>query len=244
MEYTAKPAVGADGRVAGKFLGMVMLTVAGALLLSCLAALGVSAVFASLYGTEYGLSAEGAIILGYLLMGSTVAVLVYNLIASFTLLRKGKGYLLSLIVFSLWVGIILSSLLLAGLSFEVAAEGLGITALAFFAMFLVGYFTKVNAGILSMLGLGLLFGALAISIVGLISFLLEAFSWYDVLVQGIILVAVLLFTAADSRNMRRLASTGMVNANLVFACAYTLYGDFINILLRILYFLLLTRSNN
>lgn len=238
--YTATPVVDASGKVAGKFLGAVFLSMAAALLVSALTSIGVSYLFIALYGAGNGLTVEGYTNLTWTLVGSAIFMFIYMLVTS----RMTRFYVVHLTVFSLWVGIILSALLLTGLSFEIAGEGLLISAFAFLSMFLIGYFTKINSGILSMLGFGLLAGAFGLLVISLITFWMGTFSWMNLLAQGLILFAVLLFTAVDARRMKQLAMAGHPNFNLVMACAYALYGDFVNIFLRIIYFLMLTRSRS
>ncbi len=236
-EYAERSYVDERGRYAGKFLGSVFGVMGLALLLSCLVAFVTSSIFVNAYGdVRYNFDGYWTVV-GTVLF-ATLFVVVFNL-CTIGMRRRGKGYLLSLIVFSVWVGILLSVLLLTGLSMEIAGEALLITAVAFFAMFLIGYFTKINVGFLGFLAMALVFGALGLALVSLIYWALGLFTIYNLIAQFLILVVICLFVAIDSRNLRKIASSGApIGFNTVVASAYTLYGDFINVLFKVIYLLI------
>ena len=116
------------------------------------------------------------------------------------------------------------------------------TAGCFLLMGLFGAFTKKNLGVLVPFLLTLMIGAMIIS---LVNFFLGSNLIYWI-VDFVMFAVILLVVAIDMGRIRRLAQSGGFSSenNLAIYCAYSLYVDFINIFIRILYYVALARRND
>ena len=116
------------------------------------------------------------------------------------------------------------------------------TAGCFLLMGLFGAFTKKNLGVLVPFLLTLMIGAMIISLVNF--FLGSNFIYW--VVDFVMFAVILLVVAIDMGRIRRLAQSGGFSSenNLAIYCAYSLYVDFINIFIRILYYVALVRRND
>lgn len=111
---------------------------------------------------------------------------------------------------------------------------LGATVLSFAVMALIAWTSKRNMSSLAVIGLGLLFGALVLS---LFNFILSFFIEYQFLyaiVSGLFFFAIILITIFDLNNVKRIAMSGGGTRNMAFLCALNLYVDFIYIFIRLL----------
>ena len=127
----------------------------------------------------------------------------------------------------------------------VLAEALGIASIVFLAMFLIGYFSKINLNPLGMVALGLLFAVLLLSLFWVLFYFLWTPGQYFVfdLVVSLILVGVLLIIAAvDAYNIKNILASGDANNNVCLYCAFIMYSDFVVILVRIVYLLSLLKG--
>ena len=115
-----------------------------------------------------------------------------------------------------------------------------ITAGAFLLMALFGFITKKTLSILVPFIMSLSVGVIIISLVNF--FLQSALVYWitDFVIFGIILV----ITAIDINRVKKIAEMGGFSSdtNLAIYCAYTLYVDFINIFLRVLYYVMVSKS--
>lgn len=245
--YTAKDVVNESGKAKGKFLAAVFGVMGLALVFTALVAFGVSYFFNWRFTENGQITEEGANIMLWTLLGSLIFLLLFSIITGIAMRKTaGHGTLPIFIVYSAVMGIMLASLLYFGLSYEIVAEALGITALAFFGMFAVGFFSKRDMTWLGLIGIGLIVGGLLMSLFYGIWYLIAgsgAFTWLDVGVSFIILIGIMLLTAFDANRMGKIVSEGHVDTNLIIYCAYTMYCDFIAILFRVIYLLMATRNN-
>ena len=111
-----------------------------------------------------------------------------------------------------------------------------VTAVCFLAMGIIGSFTKhMNAAIPVVIT-----GFAGVFVLSMINFFLgvELIYW---IIDFVCFALILLVTAIDMHNIRRIvdSSKGLQGNNLAIYCAYCLYVDFINIFLRVLYYVLL-----
>ena len=86
-----------------------------------------------------------------------------------------------------------------------------------------------------MLGMGLFMGAI---ILGLINWLIQStmIMW---IVSFAVFAAVMFITIFDIWNIKKICERGAMSNNLALYCAFTLYVDFIYLLIRVLYFLII-----
>ena len=120
----------------------------------------------------------------------------------------------------------------------------GITFFAFLGMALIGILSKRNLSALGFIGFGLLFATMLISL-GAVLFYIFAPALFNFMYVGIslvIVVALLLITAYDVWNIKKIIEKGQMSNNLALYCAFTLYVDFIAIFIRILSIIANTRN--
>lgn len=86
-----------------------------------------------------------------------------------------------------------------------------------------------------MLGFGLLMGS---GILILVNLLMHSSTLYWV-ISFAIFAAMMFITIFDIWNIKKITERGEMSTNLELYCAFTLYVDFIYILIRIIYFLIL-----
>jgi FtsH-binding integral membrane protein len=239
-----------DGkRVSVKFMAVVFLYMFLGLLITALSGFLFAFWLANSFAgpNKSGLTDQGEMILIFSMIGAWIVALVDSIAMPFVSRKTGKAPWIGYILYALCIGIGFSFLLLAGFSYQLIGEAFGLTALVFLAMFLVGYFAKVNLSPLAFVGISLLLG------VFLVSLFWGVFIWiagytatllFDYLISLVIIVAMMLFIAYDANRMAQIAEQGMTTTNTALYCAFQLYGDFIVLFVRILYVLLATRSRN
>ena len=155
---------------------------------------------------------------------------------------------ISFIAFSVFMGVLVSSAFMVVLANSTSSAdfintvGISffITAGAFLLMALFGFITKKTLSILVSFIMSLSVGVIIISLVNF--FLQSALVYWitDFVIFGIIFV----ITAIDINRVKKIAEMGGFSSdtNLAIYCAYTLYVDFINIFLRVLYYVMVSKS--
>ena len=116
----------------------------------------------------------------------------------------------------------------------------GITSGIFLIMSLIALLTRGNLHPLWMMAMGLFIGA---GILSLVNWLIgsNTIAW---IVTFAIFAAMMLITMFDIWNIKRICERGAMSNNLALYCAFTLYVDFIYILIRIIYFLIIIFGRN
>ena len=205
------------------------------------------------YGSQYFLlqavaagndELAGNIIYGLIgaLIVSVIALLIMSFVLPITFMRGRHNILVPLMIYVVLMGILLSSFTFL-FDWVILVEAFGITTLIFGVMAFLGYISKGRLAGIGFILLGLLIGALALS---LVNYLMIAFSgmikeqnvtlsW---VVSLLIFGFLMLVTLYDVNRIKRIAENGMgTNNNLVYYCAYILFSDFIAILIRVIYYL-------
>ena len=110
-------------------------------------------------------------------------------------------------------------------------------------MALIAFLSKGNLSGLAITGIGLLIGALMLSLVNWIMWLVSPATWsvLYIAIQFIVLAAVMLITIYDMWRIKKIAERGEMNTNVELYCAFTLYVDFIYIFIRIVSVILASR---
>lgn len=185
----------------------------------------------------------GSFVIG-LMIASGILVLICTIVFNVALLKKSKVSLVAGIVYCVLMGVLLSSFTLY-LPWEVIGIAFGITCLLFGGLCLIGLLSKGNLNILGILGFGILFGAM---IVGLVYWLVfsrianqDTRNLYLIITIATF-AAILMITVWDVWRIKQIAATGENSQNLALYCAFTLYTDFIYILIRVLQFVALSRE--
>jgi FtsH-binding integral membrane protein len=173
----------------------------------------------------------------YVLIGSFVGLLITSIVISFVSLRGKHSIIIPAIIYSILMGVVFSEFVLF-VPFYIVGTAFAITAMTFGIMYFIGKVVKRNLNWLGTLGYGLLMGAFMLSIFFFILHLVDAFDWMYVLIDGAIFVAMLLITMYDVWRIQQIANRGGESNNLALYCAFSLYVDFMYILMRLIFILL------
>lgn len=152
---------------------------------------------------------------------------------------KGKGKVLpAMIIFCILTGLMLSGLTVV---FDGAILGaaFGITCLIFLLMSLIGFLSKGNLSPLLIVAMGIIMGSGLLALGNWIYMLVTGTS-FQVLYWAVsfgIFAFIILVTIVDLWQMKKIAEQGALSGNVALYCAFHIYVDFINIFLRILYYL-------
>ncbi len=159
---------------------------------------------------------------------SSIASIILIFLAQFMVLRSGKGGQVTYWLYTVCMGVLLSSFMLV---YELSSLGYIFlaTASVFGIMAIYGLFTKKSTMGLGMFGVGALWGILVLS---LVNFFLQNPTIYYV-ISYIGLAAMLAITAFDVNNTKRLAQSGNLNGGLAIYMALQLYTDFVFIFIRL-----------
>ena len=225
----------------GKKVGQAYLYMAIGLLITALSS------FATGLGFGYWLlNASDPFVPSIVFLAVGIGALVAMFVIPFTMASKlrnpGKSIWPSFVIYSVLMGVFLSYFLVWGVDFYVFAEAFGISALAFAAAGLWGYFSKKD---MHRLWLFLGFVGIAILLLTVFSLLtIFVFPAASYLISLGVMFAMVLITiviaAIDTFNIKRILSNGENSSNLTLYCAFMMYSDFISIFIRVLYILLLT----
>lgn len=208
----------------------------GAVFLYVFAALAITAVVAGIAGSilRYGFGIDAV-------TDTYVTVLMIALILyiptviwiQISALRSGKTLGPAFIFYSVIMGFLMSTFV-AFIDFYTIALSFGVTCLAFGSMALIAWKTKKNLSPLAIIGLGLLLGAIMMSLVNTIITLITGFDSLTWIVSFAVLVAIVLITMVDLQNVKRIGESGYGQKNVALLCAFNLYVDFIYIFIRVL----------
>lgn len=186
-------------------------------------------------------------------IGSAIAMIVLSLIMSFNYFKAGSKLIIPYILYSISVGCLIS-----GCAFWVdSAYSLGMvflaTALIFFIMCGIGALLGDKIKFVYMILSMFLIGALLLSLVNLFImpflFVNEA-AWQSVstiywISEFLFLAIFCLYIAIDMNRLKKYAENSLtIETNLALFFAMSLYTDFINLFVRLLYIFALTRNNN
>lgn len=203
-----------------------------------------TAVAFGLGGVLYYASVNGAdpallsnVYLG-LMISSAIGIFVLMFVINFFVFRGNHSMVVPIALYCTLMGVLLSSFTIL-IDWRILGMAFGITSGIFLLMSLIAIFTKGNMSPLLMVGLGLLFGSLILS---LVNWLIGSETIYWI-VSFAVFAAMMFITMFDIWNIKKICERGSLNNNLALYCAFTLYVDFIYILLRIIYFLIIIFGN-
>lgn len=157
---------------------------------------------------------------------------------------KQKGNMvIPFTLYAIVMGILISSFTLF-VRVELIAISFGITCAIFGVLFCVGWFCKKELNVLAMVGCGLIFGALLMSLFNIIWMFVSpaTFNVMNWVISFVLLIAIMLITIVDFARIRQIEESGQGSKNLALFCAFNLYVDFIYIFIRVLIFV--TRASN
>jgi hypothetical protein len=171
-------------------------------------------------------------IFGLLIMSSAIPIA----------LTRGKHSILPYyILYQVFISILLSTLFLC-FGLEIMAISFGVTGVVFGIMALLGHLSKGSLHGLGLLSLAFFFGAIGLVLVN-IFLQSETVAW---IVSFVMFAYILFITMYDVRRIKDIINSGYENNNnnLVLYCAYILYVDYINILIRIVLYIAKAKSND
>ena len=173
-----------------------------------------------------------------LTIGSAVALFILMIVIQFVFLRGKHSILVPALIYCVLMGVVLSWFTIL-VDWRLLGMAFGITAGIFLLMTLIAALTRGNLSPLLMVGFGLLIGS---GILALINWIIGSTMIYWI-VSFAIFAAIMFITLFDIWNIKKICEKGAMNTNLELYCAFTLYVDFIYILLRVLYFLIIIFGN-
>lgn len=182
------------------------------------------------------------------LIVSLLGLLIDGIIVNATIVKNKRSAWVPYIIYCILMGAFLSSFMMLGIDFATIGESFLLASAAFLAMFLIGYFSKANLNVFGMaLSLVLILGLFFALFWG-ITILVSGRSWdyylYDLVISGVILLVSILVVAIDAYNIKRLIANGEGMKNLALFCAFSMYCDYVVLLVRVLYVLTLLKGKN
>ena len=148
-------------------------------------------------------------------------------------IRNSRAMVPAYVIYAITMGVFVSTFT-NFIPFYELAIAFGGTCLAFGLMTLIAWFSKRNVSNLAVIGSGLLMGALLITAINLIVGIFIDVTPVMWVISFVMLIAVILITIVDLRNVKEIAARGGAGTNVALLCALSLYVDFIYIFIRIL----------
>ena len=177
------------------------------------------------------------------LIVSVIALLVMSFVLPITFIRRRHNILVPLMIYVVLMGIMLSTFTFV-FDWVILVESFGITSLIFGTMALLGYISKGRLTGIGFILLGLIIGALGLSLINWLMIMFGGVSAANVqlswIVSLLIFAFLMLVTLYDVHRIKKIAEAGAgQDNNLTYYCAYILYSDFIAILIRVIYYVAL-----
>ena len=169
-----------------------------------------------------------------LLIGSGISLFILMFIINFVTLRGRHSILFPALLYCILMGVLLSGFTLF-IDWRILGMAFGITCGIFLLMTLIAVFTKGNLRPLLALGIGLFIGS---AILSLVNWLIGSSTIYWI-VSFAVFAAIMFITMFDIWNIKKICEKGAMSENLALYCAFTLYVDFIYILIKVIYFLII-----
>lgn len=186
-------------------------------------------------------------VIGYLIVFgvSVIGSLIMGFLMPMFLLSQKRSAWPAFIIYSILMGGMLSCFVLL-VDLATLGQALGISVGAFLIMFLIGRFSKVNLNPLGLVAIGLLFVLLFVGLFSGLFYWLNpsGFSWFNLVFNIIVCGLMMIITAVDAYNIQKLLERGKTSDNVLLFCAYSLYCDFITILIRVLLILMRAKGRN
>ena len=180
------------------------------------------------------------------LIGCAIALLVMSFVLPISFARGKHNILVPLMIYVVLMGILLSTFTFL-FDWVILVESFGITALIFGVMAFLGYISKGKLTGIGFILLGLLLGAIVLSLVNWVMILVGGIKESNVTISWIVSLSIfaflMLITLYDVNRIKRIAESGATqNNNLTYYCAYILYSDFIAMLIRVIYYVAIFTS--
>ena len=228
-------------------LAKIFLYMFAGLTITAIIAFGLAAFYRFIFqidsdlGIDANLENAASLVLIILLILSVIGIIVLSIVVPITVARGRHSVLAPMIIYTILMGIMLSTIAifvpwyLLGITFF-------ITALIFGFMSLIALLSKSRLNGLVIVAIGLFIGAGLISLflwILMITLPAGTVTWLYWVVMLAVFAGMMLITIWDIARIKRIAMNGEMTNNLSLYCAFILYNDFINILLRVLRILVL-----
>lgn len=216
------------------------------LLITTIVMLGLGGLFRHLFGIgdafaeqEPDFSNDNALMaLLIVMIVSFVGLIIMSFVVPMVLHRGRHSILVPSIIYSVLMGASLSTLAIF-IPWYLLGVTFGITAVIFGLLSLIAFLSKGRLNGLAIVGIGLITGAMFISLFLWILSLFMNVTWLFWVVSLAVFAGMMLITIWDIARIKRIAEEGAMSNNLSLYCAYILYNDFIYIFLRVLRILLI-----
>lgn len=219
-------------------------------LITALVATGVGLLFNFLVKNMAG--NQDTIMMTFLItiISSGVVLLVLSILINVIALKDNRRIMPWAIAYAVIMGLFFSVFVFIEVPFWILGSAFAITSITFGIMYFIARFTKRNLSWVGYLGYGLLFGIFLISIMSVVFFFVFRTTtgsqpwWLYSIIDGAMFIAILLISMFDVWRIQKIADKGMESRNLAEYCAFTLYTDFVYILMRVILFLLQVFGKN
>ena len=224
-----------------------------ALVITALSAFGVGLLFTKLIFADYifageitGMNADAFVGYMVVMIASFLLLVIDSFVMTKMVAKPNRSAWIPYIIYAILMGVFLSSFLVFGVDFATIGEAAGISAAVFGALFLVGWFSKKDLNVWAYIGISFLSILFFFGIFGLLLwvFLPGAGLVYNLIFSLALAVVLLIVIATDVFNIRRIIERGGNSDNLALYCAFVMYGDFVVIFVRILYYLTLLKDDS
>ena len=223
------------------FYAKVFFYIGLGLLVTFAVAFGLGALFTKLIGVgSTDILSNKEIAYAGVYLGILISASIMQIVAMIWIMiafRRGKAAMVPFIIYAVVMGIFISAFTMF-LPFWMIAAAFGLTSLVFGVMGLSAYLLGDKAKWFGIVGIGLLFGAIIVSLFVWLTYLISGGNVETTRISAIlsivVLFAMLLITIFDFYRMNKIAQSGAASKNLALYCAFNLYVDFIYIFIRIL----------
>lgn len=220
----------------------------GGLLITSVIALALGYFISYLFGISSTEDTETLLVgVVALLIISAIALIVMSFVVPIMAVRNRHSVLIPSIIYTILMGIMLSTIT-AFIPWYILGITFGITSLIFGLMALIALLSKSRLNGLAIAAIGLVVGAMFLSLIlfilmitGVMTGELVGLYWAITLIT---FAAMMLITIWDMARIKRIAAQGEMSKNLSLYCAFILYNDFINILLRVLRIVLMIMAKS
>ncbi len=223
-------------KLTSRFLGAVFGYLAIGLLITAGVCFGFSYFVASRYTVDGVISETGVMVAAITAIAAAIASYIITFVNSIYSLKTGKAPWVGFLLYAICMGLVFSVILLAGIDFGTIGEALGLTALAFGVVFLIGYFSKSDLSPLLFVAFALLICICLVSVFWFVFYLINpaAFSWLDVGISVAVIIFCILMIAIEANRIGKIVEKGQGNHNMALYCAFNLYTNFLALFVRIL----------
>ena len=175
-----------------------------------------------------------------LLIVSAILMFIDMIVINVVVIRGKHSMVIPGIIYAILMGALFSVIALV-IDWKLIGLALAVTSLAYLLMAGIAFISKGNMRPLMIAIIGLGAG------VGLI----VLFNWIFILITGMVFTAlywlvtigifvlIMLVTIIDLWRMKQIADSGQMSNNMSLYFAFIMYTDFINIFIRVLYFLII-----